>query len=182
VPPSIDLSLLSNISCWSIIQKVHCSPLFLKESKAIDVHAQIQALFHPCTTGTIFHLSLTVLSALGYYLLFWFKGWALHFLVKVHLLHYTRWLHPNEKVIGLSPSMSTFPSCFLFICTAAEWSLPLSLTATDGIWCWFLLSRLLRCFTSPAYSWFVINRGRMLQLESSKPLDMLFAACSALYR
>ena len=111
------------------------------------VGAWFQVLFHPGTPGT-FHLSLTVLCAIGLLVVFSLTGWCR--LIQRRFLRSPPTQDPqptpNLTRTGLSPSAVDLPRSFQFdsmldagsyypdcAVTQSVWALPRSLATTDGI-------------------------------------------------
>ena len=110
-----------------------------------------------------FHLSLTVLFAIGHWVVFRLGGWALRLHTGLHVSG-TTLVPPDPLPIsstGISPSASGLSRTLRLSSTvpcggpqppgASTWVWPLSrsLAATQEIIIYFLFLRVLRCFSSP---------------------------------
>ena len=119
---SLSLRLLKSTSLtWPervtrrlIMQKARCHPASAGLQPLVG--AWFQVLFHPGTPGT-FHLSLTVLCAIGLLVVFSLTGWCL--LIQRRFLRSPPTQDPQPTIAltgtGLSPSVVRFPKRFPFI-------------------------------------------------------------------
>ena len=109
-----------------------------------------------------FHLSFTVLCAIGHWVVFSLTGWSPHVPPRFHVSRRTLdpAMPPQASGTGLSPSLAGFPkaiplpsSAFFAVLTPGRMRPGLGSShfarRYSGNRCFFLFLRLLRCFSSP---------------------------------